>query len=283
MKIAVIGATGFIGPHLVEALLSKGIEVMATGTSYSKTAHYSWFNKVDFLELNIENPQENQLQKLATADKIIHLVWSGLPNYNDLFHFEKNLIPQYNFIKSLVELGVKDITITGTCFEYGMQNGCLNETMLSDPQNPYAIAKDTLRKFLQQLQKKMDFQLKWVRLFYMYGQGQSSKSILSLLENALENRDTIFNMSGGEQLRDYLPIEEVVKNIINISLHQDFNGIINCCSGSPISIKRLVENYLQEKGKYIQLNLGYYPYPDFEPLSFWGNNDKYQSISHEFK
>ena len=282
MKIAVIGATGFIGHHLVEALLNAGLDVIATGMTASKAAQFNWFDKVNFLALTIENPQQSQLEKLAAADKIIHLVWSGLPNYTDLFHFEKNLMAHYQFIKSLVELGAKDITITGTCFEYGMKNGSLDEATMSDPQNPYALAKDTLRKFLQALQTKTDFRLKWVRLFYMYGQGQSPKSILSQLDKALEKGDTVFNMSGGEQLRDYLPVEEVVKKIFTISQHNDFDGIINCCNGSPISIRRLVDNYLKEKRKHITLNLGYYPYPTFEPMSFWGNNEKYKAIFHGF-
>ena len=41
----------------------------------------------------------------------------------------------------------------------------------------------------------------------MYGEGQNPKSVLSQLDNAIENGQAIFNMSGGEQLRDYLPIK----------------------------------------------------------------------------
>ena len=52
------------------------------------------------------------------------------------------------------------------------------------------------------------------------------------------------------------------------------NGIINCCSGTPVSIRKLVENYLEKKHKSLHLNLGYYPYPDYEPMAFWGDNKK---------
>jgi len=51
-------------------------------------------------------------------------------------------------------------------------------------------------------------------------------------------------------------------------------GIINCCSGRPISIRRLVESYMAKKQNNIHLNLGYYPYPDYESLAFWGDNRK---------
>ena len=49
MKIAVIGATGFIGHHLVEALINAGLDVIATGMTASKAAQFNWFDKVNFL------------------------------------------------------------------------------------------------------------------------------------------------------------------------------------------------------------------------------------------
>jgi dTDP-6-deoxy-L-talose 4-dehydrogenase (NAD+) len=112
----------------------------------------------------------------------------------------------------------------------------------------------------------------------MYGKGQSPNSILSQLEAAIENGDKVFNMSGGEQIRDYLPVEKVAEYIVRISLQDKVSGVINCCSGKPISIRKLVEDYLKEKNKKIELNLGHYPYPDYEPMAFWGDNYKLKQI-----
>jgi dTDP-6-deoxy-L-talose 4-dehydrogenase (NAD+) len=85
-------------------------------------------------------------------------------------------------------------------------------------------------------------------------------------------------MSGGEQLRDYLPVEVVAENIVKIALQNKIQGIINNCSGQPISIRRLVEEYLQKTGAKIDLNLGYYPYPTYEPHAFWGCTKKLERI-----
>ncbi len=271
MKVAVTGSTGFIGNHVVTLLLKQNIKVVATGTNIQKAEKISWFNDVDFIELDLNKElEEKKINKISSCDVLIHLAWSGLPNYKELFHFEKNLYTQYNFLKSVIEKGLKEVAITGTCFEYGMKEGALHTGMLADPQNSYALAKDSLRKFLQQLQLKSDFKMKWLRLFYMYGAGQSEKSILSQLEKALQNGDNHFNMSAGEQLRDYLAVEDVAKFIVEAALNKNKNGIYNICSGIPISIKKLVENYLKENNKNINLNLGFYPYTDFEPMAFWG-------------
>ena len=121
----------------------------------------------------------------------------------------------------------------------GCRRGCLSEDLQSMPANPYGMAKDTLRKSLQLLQTHYHFDFQWVRLFYMYGPGQNPKSLLAQLDTAIDNNDNVFNMSGGEQLRDYLHVEEVARRLALLVEHPECNGIINCCSGKPISVRRL--------------------------------------------
>jgi dTDP-6-deoxy-L-talose 4-dehydrogenase (NAD+) len=48
------------------------------------------------------------------------------------------------------------------------------------------------------------------------------------------------------------------------------SGIINCCSGFPITVSQLVEKRANDLGSKITLNKGYYSIPDYEPLEFWG-------------
>jgi dTDP-6-deoxy-L-talose 4-dehydrogenase (NAD+) len=279
-RILVTGATGFIGNYVVRELLKKNFHVIATSANEEKAKKEQWITQVDYIPFSLQDFDQltNYVTFFNNPDAVIHLAWEGLPNYKSLFHFEENLPRHYALIKNLVRNGVKDVTVAGTCFEYGMQEGCLNEELPAMPANPYALSKDTLRKFLQEIQKFQQFKLKWVRLFYMYGKGQNANSLLSQLEKALANGETTFNMSGGEQVRDYLPVEKVAEYIVAIATQNEIMGIINCCSGKPVTVRELVENYLAEEQKNIHLNLGYYPYPDFEPMHFWGNNKKIKSI-----
>lgn len=282
MKVLVTGATGFIGNHLLNYLTENhpGIEVVATSRNKEVAESKAWYHKVSFREFDLTQQEQetNCYEYFGKPDKLIHLAWEGLPNFLELYHFEENLPRHYRFLKEMIIGGLQDLTVTGTCFEYGKRQGPLCETMDSEPANAYALAKDTLRKFLFELQKKNQFTLKWPRLFYMYGSGQHQKSIIPQLEKALANGDTVFNMSGGEQLRDYLTVEQVGEYIVKISLQNEVTGIINCSSGKPISIKEFVLSYLSQNQKSIQLNLGYYPYPDFEPMYFWGENSKLKGI-----
>jgi len=204
----------------------------------------------------------------------IHLAWDGLPNYTSLHHFEQELPRHYSFLKKLVKAGLPSLLVTGTCFEYGMQNGPLSEDLPTLPVNPYGLAKDTLRRQLECLQKQIPFEFTWCRLFYMYGDGQPAGSLFSQLKKAVERGDAVFNMSGGEQLRDYLPVKDVARYIAALAVSGKGAGLVNVCSGKPISVRGLVENWLKEHGWHIELNLGYYPYPDYEPMAFWGDSHK---------
>lgn len=280
MKILVTGATGFIGNNVVSELLKNNCQVIATSLNMEKAKAASWFSQVKYIPFDLKNFDDgtNYYSFFGEPDAMIHLAWEGLPNYKDAFHLQENLPRHLAFLTNLISNGLTNLTVTGTCFEYGMKEGCLSEEMVCEPANPYAIAKNELHIQLQQLNANKLFNFKWIRLFYMYGQGQSVKSLISQLETALENNEPQFNMSAGEQVRDFLPVEEVAANIVKIGLQNKVQGIINCCSGNPVTVKAFVENYLKKKNKSIKLNLGYYPYADYEPMKFWGDTNKFKLI-----
>ncbi len=278
MKVLITGATGFVGQHVINELLKYDHQIIVAVRNKDLITLLPEAIKIIELDLDNLESNKNYFSHLGKPDLLIHLAWQGLPNYKEKFHLEKNLPSHSAFLKNILVNGLQNLVVTGTCFEYGMNEGRLSEEMESNPQNPYAIAKDKLRKFLEELQKHNSFNLKWIRLFYMYGKGQNPNSLLSQLEKAIQNGDTVFNMSGGEQLRDYLPIEKVAENIVSIAYQNKTNGIINCCSGVPIKIKTFVESYLKKNNKKIKLNLGYYPYPDYEAMAFWGDDKKLKTV-----
>ena len=269
-KVIVTGATGFIGRHLVPLLLEKGYEVIAVARDHNKAKKFDWLDRVQFITTDL---YKSKLNIPNCSDfKLIHLAWGGLPNYKSNFHFEINLQKDYEFIKELVSQGVTQVLVTGTCAEYGMQNGSLASSTHTSPNTSYALAKDCLRRFLELLSNESHYTLQWARLFYMYGEGQNPKSILPQLDSAIDNNMAEFNMSGGEQIRDYLCVEDVAKLILQL-FESESQGTFNICSGKPITVKNLVDNRIKQRGAKIKLNLGYYSYPDYEPQAFWGIPD----------
>lgn len=278
MKVLVTGATGFVGRHLVAALLARGCTVRAVARDAQKAADMPWSNDVEFVSADIHAADLDIPALTEGVDALAHLAWPGLPNYRALFHFEHNLMADYRFINGVVEAGVKQVLVTGTCFEYGMQSGPLSEQSEAQPANPYALAKHTLHLFLQNLQQEHPFTLQWVRLFYLHGAGQNPNSLLAALDRAIDAGDATFNMSAGEQLRDFLAIETATAHLAAILHKRNFDGTINCASGQPVSVRALVEQRLRERGASIGLNLGHYPYPTHEPLAFWAVTERLQQL-----
>lgn len=276
MKVAVTGGTGFIGRHILAELESRSVESIALVRPSTPNPLGNTRYKVAQFDLHKAPP--NAFDLMGRPDVLIHLAWSGLPNYKSLHHFEEELPAQYRFLKNLIESGLQTLVVAGTCFEYGMQAGSLSEGVQARPNNPYGFAKDTLRCQLEYLKAAHTFQLVWARLFYLYGDGQSEGSLLPQLRRAAEGGDRFFNMSGGEQLRDYLPVAEAASNLVSLALAQKDIGIVNVCSGIPISVRKLVEMWIQENGWSISLNLYHYPYADYEPMAFWGNPQKLSSF-----
>jgi dTDP-6-deoxy-L-talose 4-dehydrogenase (NAD+) len=66
----------------------------------------------------------------------------------------------------------------------------------------------------------------------------------------------------------------VAKSIVSLAIGNRDDGIVNICSGRPISVRKLVEDWITENEWSIELNLGHYPYPNYEPMAFWGERQK---------
>ncbi|HEY0329469.1 MAG TPA: NAD-dependent epimerase/dehydratase family protein [Rhodopseudomonas sp.] len=279
MKVLVTGATGFVGRHVVKELLRGGHSVVALARDVERAKAMPWHSDVEFVACDLTGIVQPVLER-CRPEALIHLAWSGLPNFRSFFHIEKNLPADMVFLKACVDFGLRQVMVAGTCLEYGLQFGPLTEDMETRPRTPYGFAKDSLRKTLQFLQRESPFQLQWMRLFYMYGEGQNENSLLASLDRAIDRGDAVFNMSAGDQLRDYLSIDEVAQNfLLALESPEQCEGVVNCCSGRPISVFDLVRQRCEERSSSIRLNRGYYDYPDYEPLAFWGIPDKLETLT----
>jgi len=275
MKVAVTGATGFIGRHVVPGLLARGLRVVATTRAAERD--YAQNRNLTTVPMDVADAGD-AFVRLGEPDVLLHLAWGGLPNYQSSDHLEVELPRQIAFLNSCVRAGLKRLVVAGTCLEYGMLSGCLDESLATAPVTAYGSAKDHLRTHLQSLASDSGLQLTWIRMFYLYGLGQASTSLYSQFRAAIASGAMEFPMSPGDQLRDFLPVETAATQLIDVAVNAPGAGIVNLCSGAPKTVASLVREWMHSFGADLRLNLGAFPYPDYEPHSFWGNTRKLNAL-----
>lgn len=270
-SILITGASGFIGGHLIKALPKNNNLIL----TYNKNKIKNNKNyKVIKLDLNKKN--YIKIKELKNVKTLIHLAWDNLNDFQSKIHIRKNLNKNKNFIKTIIDLGCKNIIIIGTCYEYGLQEGKLSEKLNTKPVVNYAISKNELRKYLEELKKKNKFKLSWLRIFFIYGLNKRRDTLTNLLIKSKKNKKKIY--INNVIKRDYLSVEKVAKIIAKISLKNKNCGIVNICSGKSIDMKNFVSKV---KNKYrINPNASFVANSQrkYEPENFYGCNKKLNKI-----
>ena len=268
MKVIVVGGNGFIGKNLIPVFINKNYEIIAT---YKSTKPNIFKNKIKWVKFNYK--KNSNLKIFRNIDLVIHLAWENLPNYTKKFHTEVEIKYQKKFINNIIRLGTKNIFIAGTCFEYGKKEGLYKEVSRLKPNTEYGKAKNDLRIYVEKLNTKYNFKYTWGRIFYLYGKHQYTKSLYPQLMDSIKKKKT-FKMSTGEQIRDFLSIEQTCKYIFLLSTNNKKNKIVNICSNNKIKVKQFVNKIIKKNKSKIKILYGKYPIPAYEAKNFWGSNKK---------
>jgi dTDP-6-deoxy-L-talose 4-dehydrogenase (NAD+) len=271
MKVAITGATGFIGQSLSKIIKNKNLKLIRT---YNNTKPPSKKNK--HLKLDINKKNVDYYKYLQKPDILIHLAWSNLDDFNHKNHLSKTLKAHKYFLSNLIKQGLSNLVVAGTCFEYGKKTGSLKEDCKTKPILKYAIAKNNLRKFLFNLQKKYKFNLTWLRFFYIYGYNKNRKTLTNILIDSSKKKKIIIVNSSIK--RDFLSVKNIAKYISLLALKRENLGIVNLCSGKSITLKSLInilnkEYKIKPIVKYEQIKLR-----NYESNNFYGNNSKLTEI-----
>lgn len=279
MRVALTGATGFVGRHVLRELLAHDVEIVDV-RRHIPDDHVDDTGRVSVVAWDLTRA-EGAFDAMGRPDLLLHLAWEGLPNYQASRHLDTELPAQARFLLGCMDDGLRALSVAGTCFEYGLTEGEIAESHAAAPVTCYGMAKLELHRVVAQRAAELDVGLDWARFFYLFGEGQGSGSLYSQLMSAIQDGRERFDMSPGDQGRDFLPVEEAARLFTKVALSQGGKGTVNICSGHATTIIDLVETWVARRHGRLSLNRGHFPYPTFEPHTFWGNRDRLDAIIAE--
>ncbi|MGT2808597.1 NAD(P)-dependent oxidoreductase [Streptococcus iniae] len=276
MKIAVTGANGYIGRHVVSRLIDLGHDVVATDLVTDKIDSRAIVKTVDIFK------DDNIFELLDSPEVCIHLAWKDGFIHNSDSHL-KMLYDHYAFIKKMVDSGIKHLSVMGTMHEVGYFEGAIDENTPTNPMSLYGIAKDTLRHAVFLLLRDTNVTLTWLRAFYILGDDLNNNSIFSKIIAMDKEGKTSFPFVSGKNKYDFLEVDALANQIALASVQDDIQGIINCCSGQPVSIGDKVSQFIETHHLSIKPEFGVFPEREYDSPAIWGDNTKIKAILRNYE
>lgn len=277
MKILVTGANGYIGSKVVKYLCNKGVDVIAcdlASDNIDKRAKFVYFDILNFENINL-------YKKFDEPDVCLHLARrDGFKHFSETHMLDFS--SHYNLLLNLVSNGLKKLCVMGTMHEIGYYEGAVDENTCCNPTNLYGISKNALRESTRILCQKFGCTWLWLRAFYIYGNDEYGQSVFSKLKLAANKGAKEFNLTSGNNCFDFIEINRLAELICLTLLQDEVFGIINVCSGKPVSLKSKILDYVKKNHININLNWGTFPERESESPCIYGNNTKIQSILDKF-
>lgn len=271
-KILVTGAGGYIGQHVVKALLDKGADVIATDIRLDDVD-----DRATKVQKNIFEENENIFTEMGSPDVCLHMAWRDGFIHNSEKHIE-DLDSHYKFISNMMKGGLKQMAVMGSMHEVGYYEGAIDENTPTNPLSLYGIAKNTLRQLTFLLGKNENVIVQWIRGFYIFGDDLKKNSIFKKIVEAEQEGKTEFPFTSGKNKYDFLSIYDMADQIAEIVLQDKINGIINSCTGQPMTLAEKVESFIKENNFKIKLKYGAYPDRPYDSPGIWGDATKINEI-----
>lgn len=268
-RILVTGATGFIGKHLLEALGASEAEVAVIvrddGCAVRAARKYVGdVHDVSFINNAMRDWLPNVVFHLAGARARV-LGWDAFSET-----LETNLFGSSNLLFAASEISsLERIVVLGTAEEYGNNLAPFNEMMRESPISAYSFSKQCASHLAQLMHRCFGLPVVVLRPSVVYGPAQCSDMFLPALIQSLL-RGKAFDMTRGEQTRDYVFVEDLVGAILKAGYCKGIEGeIINIGSGEPIIISQLVGNVEDLLGCSGLVRRGALNYRNGEQMEYW--------------
>ena len=249
MKALVTGGAGFMGSHVVDALLARGCDVVAlddlSGGFEDNVNGKALFVRGSVLDRDL-------IQKLFEQhrfDYVFHLAAyaaEGLSHFIRHFNYENNLIGSVNLINASVLHNVKCLVFTSSIAVYGSNQLPMTEELDPKPEDPYGISKYAVELDLRAAHGMFGLNSVVFRPHNVYGERQNTgdkyRNVLGIFMNQIMSGQPMPVFGDGSQTRAFSYIGDVAPVMVDSAFRPEcYNEVFNVGSDQPHSVKTLAE------------------------------------------
>ncbi|HEX6547441.1 MAG TPA: NAD(P)-dependent oxidoreductase [Candidatus Dormibacteraeota bacterium] len=279
-RVLVTGGAGFVGAPVVRRLLAEGHEVaVLVRPSTSLWRLEGVVERVTLVRGDLDSSAEVIAGLPWKPDACAHLAWYAEPkSYLESRENLRSLAGSGELISALLDAGCRRFVIAGTCAEYAPTDAPLGEDAPLDPRTLYAAAKMSLHLVARLLAAPAGATVAWARLFHLYGPGENEGRLVPAATRALlEGRR--FPASAGDQLRDYLHVEDLAAGLAAL-LECGADGAFNVCAGAAVSVRAVLEEIGRATGRGDLIGFGEVPpRATWDPPMLVGNSYKLRATT----
>lgn len=235
--VLVTGSAGFMGSHLVDALIEQGHRVYGVDNlSIGYLENVIPQARKTFIKLDLRNRIKvaDMIGKIK-PDVVYHLAAiarEGLSQFTPISHTENNYNAYLNVLIPAIKNKVRRLILFSSMAVYGNQKPPFTENMLRKPVDIYGTAKAAMEQATEALSDVFGFEYVILRPHNVYGPRQNLadpyRNVIAIFINRLLQRKPFYIYGNGEQTRSFTYIKDILKSMVTAGFKENISGeIIN--------------------------------------------------------
>jgi UDP-glucose 4-epimerase len=273
-RVLVTGGQGYLGKRLADALGSKGAEVHAVDIRGRGE------EREIVADITDPGSLHDKLKDLH-PEVVFHLAASLNRDRDFVVHdpvMKVNYYGTLHLLQALKEVPYENFVFTSTSEIYGSNTPPFQEDQLPAPASPYSLSKICSEQLVQTFSRTYQKNHTILRLFNFFGKDMPEAFFIPQLIRSLRS-DPVFKMTEGEQARDFLHVDDVIRALLLAGSKSEARGqIFNVCSGESVTLRELVLLFQEKIASTCPIEFGALPYRENEIWNMVGNPDRIRKM-----